>query len=151
MQNTSPRKTRREIGHIAFVVPDIDATIKFLSSLGIQMSLTKSFNPKIRTLFRGKEVNWDCIISRGNLGAIGLELIQPTGEGTPYDQFLKMTGGGIHHISLKGLDIKEEIATMEKSGAKVFSNASIGQDIVATYLEVETIPGVVFELLKGEF
>ena len=81
------------------------------------MSLAKPFSPKIRTTFHGKEISWDCIISRGNLGEIGLELIQPTGEGTPYDQFLKITGGGIHHISLKGVDIKEELATMEKSGA----------------------------------
>ena len=140
----------RKIGHIAIVVPDINNAMDFLTSLGIPLPPAKNFNLKIKTTFRGKEVDWDCIITRGKIGSIGLELIQPTKEGTPYYQFLITTGGGIHHISLIGADITEDLVCMEKNGAKVISDAIIDRDIVAAYLEVEKMPGVVFELLRGE-
>ncbi|MFC1532112.1 VOC family protein [Thermodesulfobacteriota bacterium] len=138
-----------EIGHIALVVSDMDKAIGFLSSLGAEFSPPKPFGNKHKTTLRGETVEWKVDICHGKIGKIGLELFQPTGEGTPYKEFLDRTGGGIHHISFDDIDdLENERANMETGGARVISSASSKTEYVAHYLEADALPGVIIEIKK---
>jgi catechol 2,3-dioxygenase-like lactoylglutathione lyase family enzyme len=138
-----------EIGHIAIVIPSLEKASKFLASLGVELSNPKPFGGKHKTMFRGKYVDWKINISTGKIGRIGLEVIQPTGEGTPYREFLDRTGGGIHHISFDDVeDLEKERARLEANGAKVISSASSANGNIAYYLEVESLPGILIEIKR---
>ena len=137
------------IGHIAMVVPDLDKAIRFLSSLGAEFSSPKSYGNRHKTTFRGETVEWKVDICHGKIGEIGVELFQPTGEGTPYKEFLDKTGGGIHHISFDDIDdLEKERANMEAGGARVISSASSKTGYVAHYLETDALPGVTIEIKR---
>ena len=93
--------SKYRVGHIAFVVQDLDAAMDFMKSLGAEVSEKKLFENKKHDL--NDADHWTVTYCKGTLGALGFEIFHPDGPGTPYSEFLEKTGGGIHHISFDDL------------------------------------------------
>tara|TARA_Y100001934_G_scaffold283072_1_gene400346 strand:+ start:688 stop:1089 length:402 start_codon:yes stop_codon:yes gene_type:complete len=54
-----------------------------------------------------------------------LELIEPISNNSPVKKFSE-TGGGFHHLCFEVEDVKKEIKRMEKDGARVIVEPTIG-------------------------
>ena len=139
-----------EIGHIAFVVKDLDTAMAFMKALGAELSEKKNFGNQ-KNVMEGSEAPWQVTYCTGKLGNMGLEIFMPEGDGTPYSDFMKKTGGGIHHISFDNLG--ELIVPMRddlvEKGAVQFSSAeSRKHGMMACYLNVPAMSGTVIELKK---
>ena len=67
----------------------------------------------------------DLRLARGDMGGIGLELIQPLKGRSVYGEFLEKKGEGIHHLAFMVEDLDAEIADMEKRGFKVVQTGAM--------------------------
>lgn len=139
-----------KIGHIAFVVKDLDAAMAFMASLGAELSEKKVFGNN-KNLSEGTGEPWTVTYCTGKLGEMGLEIFMPEGEGTPYSELMAKYGGGIHHISFDNLG--EDIIPMRDDlvakGCEQFSSAeSKKYGMLAAYMKIPSMPGTVIELKK---
>ena len=139
-----------EIGHIAFVVKDLDAAMGFMKTLGAELSEKKVFGNN-KNLQEGSGEPWQVEYCTGKLGNMGFEIFRPEGEGTPYSELMAQRGGGIHHISFD--DLGENIVAMRDDlvakGCEQFSSAeSKKYGMMACYLNIPSMPGTIIELKK---
>lgn len=138
-----------EIGHVAFVVKDLDSAMSFMVSIGAELSEKKNFGNQ-RNVMNGNDAPWQVTYCTGKLGTLGLEIFMPEGDGTPYSEFMSKTGGGIHHVSFDNLG--ENIVPMKddlvSKGAEVISCAESKRGPLAYYLKVPAMSDTVIELKK---
>ena len=142
-------ESKYRVGHIAFVVQDLDAAMDFMKSIGAEVSEKKVFEN------RKNDVNdpdhWEVAYCKGTLGPLGFEIFHPNGPGTPYSEFLEKTGGGIHHMSFD--DLGDDIVSMRddliSKGAQQISSAeSHKHGLMACYLKLQPLSGTIVELKK---
>ena len=137
------------VGHIAFVVQDLDAAMDFMRSIGAEVSEKKLFENKKNDATDPD--HWTVTYCKGTLGALGFELFHPDGPGTPYSEFLEKTGGGIHHMSFD--DLGDDIAAVRddlaSKGAQQISSAeSHKHGLMACYMNLPALSGTIVELKK---
>ena len=139
-----------QIGHIAFVVKDLDSAMTFMKALGAELSEKLNFGNQ-KNVMEGSEAPWQVTYCKGKLGNMGLEIFMPEGDGTPYSEFMNRTGGGIHHISFDNLGdmivlMRDDLVS---KGAVQFSSAeSRKHGMMACYLRVPAMSDTVIELKK---
>ncbi|MET3506591.1 methylmalonyl-CoA epimerase [Halalkalibacter oceani] len=94
-----------KINHIAIIVKNIEeALIPYQRALGLdstEIELVEEFN--VRVVFIP-------------VGDTQIELVEPLEENQPLNEFLKKTGGGLHHIALEVGEIEGAIKELEKEG-----------------------------------
>ena len=52
-------------------------------------------------------------------GDAQIELVEPLGEDSPVQRFLRQTGGGLHHLCYEVADLEEELAAFRSRGAVI--------------------------------
>jgi len=139
--------------HAALVVKDMDKAIKFFEALGVgpfPPFLGGPGMPFTGKTVRGKpsDYDMDLRLARGDMGGIGLELIQPLKGRSVYGEFLEKKGEGIHHIAFGVDDLDAEIADMKKRGFKVIQTGGFGTAKFA-YFESEKPGGMLIELCQA--
>ena len=139
--------------HAALVVKDMDKAIKYFEALGVgpfPPFLGGPGMPFTGKTVRGKpsDYDMDLRLARGDMGGIGLELIQPLKGRSVYGEFLEKKGEGIHHIAFGVDDLDAEIADMEKRGFKVIQTGAFGTAKFA-YFESEKPGGMLIELCQA--
>jgi Lactoylglutathione lyase and related lyases len=89
------------LGHVGLIVANVEESIKSYTQLfGAADFSIYDFEP-LRAWHNGKEVSeYKLRIGMGSLdnGTV-IELIQPVTDGTLHEEFLRRTGGGLHHIA----------------------------------------------------
>ena len=103
------------LDHIGVVVADLEASQKYYQGLlGF-----KEFSPvidepeqKVRIIF----------VRTGQPGSADIELIQPIGEGSAVYNFLKKTGGGLHHLAYEVQNLDQSIEHFKKEKAIPIGN-----------------------------
>ena len=104
----------KKIKHIAIVVKDMDKTVEtYRDMFGFEASSTLDMP--------GGEVRIVMI----SCGDITLELFQPLKETGQFADFLKETGGGLHHIAFETDNIDEDFNKLKAQGRKLQSEAPI--------------------------
>jgi methylmalonyl-CoA/ethylmalonyl-CoA epimerase len=104
----------KKIKHIAIVVKDMDKTVEtYRDMFGFEVSSTLDMP--------GGEVRIVMI----SCGDITLELFQPLKETGQFADFLKETGGGLHHIAFETDNIDEDFNKLKAQGRKLQSEAPI--------------------------
>ncbi|WP_028776047.1 VOC family protein [Shimazuella kribbensis] len=144
---------KREIQQIAVVTPDIEKTMKaWVDNLGIGPWIVVTVNGKSLNYmhYQGAlaEVPFEFIIAMANVSNNQFELIQPVSGPTIYEEFLRDTGEGLHHIKEKIADKTVLLSTLEKyktKSLKITQDGSFGED-VHYYLNTEDKLGFSYEL-----
>jgi catechol 2,3-dioxygenase-like lactoylglutathione lyase family enzyme len=139
--------------HAALVVKDMDKAIKYFEALGVGPFPPFLGGPGMA--FSGKTVrgkpsdyDMDLRLARGDMGGMGLELIQPLKGRSVYGEFLDKKGEGLHHLAFMVDDLDAEIADMEKRGFKVIQTGAFGTAKFA-YFESEKPGGMFIELCQA--
>ncbi len=115
-----PLITSKTITQVAVVVKDIDkARNAWAQLLGIkapEVSVAES-HPSRPTLYRGKPTDAKAKLAFISMDNLQVELIQPLGGKSTWQEFLDAYGEGIHHIAfqIKGIDGMEKRFEMQGS------------------------------------
>jgi methylmalonyl-CoA/ethylmalonyl-CoA epimerase len=81
-------------------------------------------------------------------GSIDIKLIEPSSIESPLVEFIKRSGGGLHHIAMKTQSVNAAVQDLEQKGAKIitrpqpgeaFDEADIAFAFVGAGLNVELI------------
>ncbi len=141
-----------KFAHAALVVKDMDKAIKYFEALGVgpfPPFLGGSGMPFSGKTVRGKPTDYDmdCRLARGDMGGVGIELIQPLKGRSVYTEFLEKKGEGLHHLAFMVEDIAAEISDMEKRGFKVVQTGAM-PNTRWVYLEADGFSGMMIELCQ---
>jgi catechol 2,3-dioxygenase-like lactoylglutathione lyase family enzyme len=113
-----------KLSQVGIVVKDMDRAIEFMSSLGMGPFKPRWRPPVAEVQAGGESVpHGERKIMFTYWGDLEVELIQPLSEG-PHMDFLRRTGGGIHHFGFFGDDyygdkLNEVIDGVAEKGAKL--------------------------------
>jgi methylmalonyl-CoA epimerase len=98
----------KKVDHIAMLVEDMESLLRvFTGVLNLTVSKRMEFpQHKIKVAFL-------------DLGDLQLEVIQPTGPGTPFADHLETKGQGLHHLALEVDDIEAALQAAREAGLKL--------------------------------
>lgn len=101
-----------KLDHIGIAQPDATALTRLFDDLGLPG-------------FAGEErlERQKVVASFSNLGAVAVELIQPTEDDSPVAKFLANRGPGIHHLAFLVDDIHAERESLMAKGYRPLSEA----------------------------
>ena len=119
------------VTQVAIVVKDIEVTkVKWAEFFGIEPPATVGTGDfKItQTEYKGEPApDAACKMAFFNVGPnLSLELIEPNGVKSTWQDFLDEKGEGIHHIAFGVKDTDEKIAACEKAGMKLVQRGKYG-------------------------
>jgi len=140
----------RAIVQVGFVVRDIERSIAALSRLlntpEPEVIVTDPYE-SARTRYRGEPTEARAKLAFFPMGPVALELIEPIGGPSTWQEFLDEKGPGIHHIALKAEGTDRVVASLCEKGASL---AQAGYYTGGRYTYLDTGPelGFVLELLE---
>ena len=115
---------------IGFVVKDIEATKKkFAQFFGMEPPATIPCGDyeKTKTTYMGQPApKANALLAFFDLGNIQLELIQPNGEKSTWQDHLDKHGEGFHHIAFQVKGTDEKIKACENFGMKCLQRGKYG-------------------------
>jgi hypothetical protein len=96
----------KDLYRIGIVVKDAEAIAAnfdkyFEVDMSKKMVIDTSQSKHDPFLFNGKPEDFDMKLIIFPLGGIEIELIQPLDDKGPYAEFLRETGGGLHHFNIE--------------------------------------------------
>ena len=128
------------LNHVGIAVPSIETAAKIYKNLYGVVNITEPGElPAQGVRF--------CFV---NLPNSQIELIEPLGENSPIDNFLvKNPKGGQHHVCFEVDDVHLAKKEMEKKGAKVLNEPSIGaHGTLVIFVHPKDSSGVLIELME---
>jgi catechol 2,3-dioxygenase-like lactoylglutathione lyase family enzyme len=139
------------VTQIGIVVRDIGKTTRaFADVLGVPAPKVNITAPleKAHTEYRGQPSEAQAKLSFFNLGQVSLELIEPMGGSSTWQEFLDAHGEGVHHIAfeIKGMD--EKITYLTNKGVPLIQRGDYTGGRYA-YLDGEPRLAVLLELLEN--
>jgi catechol 2,3-dioxygenase-like lactoylglutathione lyase family enzyme len=139
------------ICQIAIVVRDIEKTARAYADLfGVEVpkwNLTATVD-QTHAQYRGEPTEGRAKLAFFRLGETALELIEPVGGPSTWQEHLETRGEGVHHIAfrIKGMD--EQVAFMEGKGMPLVQKGDFKKGCYA-YLDSAPRLGVMLELLES--
>ena len=141
------------VTQVAIVCRDIEATSKrWAAVLGIDSPQIRSTKPgrEVNMMFQGRPSNSQAKLAFIKLGQVTLELIQPVGSDTSWQQFLDANGEGVQHIAFQVADVDKTVRAFADDGMPVLHQGRY-DDGSGTYTYVDSAKrlGVTLELLHS--
>jgi catechol 2,3-dioxygenase-like lactoylglutathione lyase family enzyme len=138
------------ITHIGLIVRDIEATRRrYIDMLGApEAAIGEVDAPAIaKTVYKGAPSTARAKLCHLRLGPIQVELIQPLGGPSTWQDFLDTKGEGVHHIAFDTPDAKADMKALAAAGA---TQVQYGEWVGGNYTYADTTPqlGVMLELIK---
>jgi methylmalonyl-CoA/ethylmalonyl-CoA epimerase len=129
--------------HLGLVVADTEKTIDFYHNvIGLPGFRTNTFQTKNAT-YRNRLIDASFKASFTDLGEGRIELIQPLDDVSPFAEFLKNRGEGMHHLRLRVDHMSASLGDLSAKGVKsVWSSAEAGM----TLLDTQAVGGMRFAL-----
>src|SRR5450432_3068576 len=144
----------KTIVQIAIVCRDIEATGKrWAALLGVDPPKSTTTDPGFerQMIYRGEPSNAQCKLAFFNTGTCVLELIQPLGPGSSWQDGLDETGEAVHHIAFKIQDLDGTLKTCEELGMPlVHKGRFASKDGSYAYVDSKKQLGVTVELLHSD-
>ena len=124
------------IDHVAIAVDDLEEAARtYKAALGAE------------------SVEYETVESEGVRVAIirvengRIELMQPTGDGSPIKKFLERRGPGLHHVALETQDMDGEVERMQGCGIRFLGGVRPGSEGTrVTFIHPKSLCGVLAEL-----
>lgn len=143
----------KTIAQIAIVVRDIEAARqRFADLFGMpvpEIIITAPGNEANMT-YRGQNSNAQAKLAFFHLGQVQLELIEPVGEGSTWQEVLNEKGEGVHHIAFWTEDMRASAECLQSFGVQVIQRGDMGSGGQYAYFDAEPVFGVMIELLERE-
>jgi len=147
----SQRLAQETFCHVAIVVDDIERAAKaWAEALGVPVPQGQLTDPaeKAHTRYRGQPTDGRAKLAFFQLGPVTIELIEPVGGPSVWQERLDAAGPGVHHVAFQ---VRDADATVERLKGQ-------GMDVVQTgeftggryiYLDAAERLGVLLELLAN--
>jgi methylmalonyl-CoA/ethylmalonyl-CoA epimerase len=136
---------------VGLIVRDIERSIEAYSRVfGLPKPnvIVTDGQESAHTRYRGEPTNARAKLAFFDMGQVSLELIEPIGGPSTWQEFLAEKGEGVHHIAflVKGTD--QVVAFLEAKGIAVIQQ---GDYTGGRYTYVDSAPalGVILELLEN--
>lgn len=131
--------TIKRIDHIAIVVQDIEAALRFWrDALGLELLHVEDVPDQ------------KSVVAFLPTGESEVELVKPTSEDTGVYRFLQKRGPGIHHICFEVDDIESALSTLQEKGVRLINETPLigtgGKKIA--FIHPESTHGVLVELYE---
>jgi catechol 2,3-dioxygenase-like lactoylglutathione lyase family enzyme len=140
-----------EVTQIAFVVRDADAAARSWGALlGVEVPAAIVTDPleQAHTAYRGAPTEARAKLAFVRLKNLTIELIEPIGGPSTWQEHLDAHGESVHHIAFNVADLPASIARAEQhGGTKVQSGDFTGGSY--TYLDMPAPFNVMIELLTS--
>ena len=151
MSNINNVIARLEHAQICWVIPDIHATINFLSnSLGIEFPKPEHVRAQdLKMTYYGKVVAGEWLTTQTYNGGTFIELVQPvSGQSMFHDYLAKYPAGGTQHLAfrLPVSDFEKITGELRGQGYKVISEVDHPIARMAFFDTYQTL-GVVTEIM----
>jgi catechol 2,3-dioxygenase-like lactoylglutathione lyase family enzyme len=99
------------------------------------------------TVHRGKPSQARGKAAFFDLGSIQMELIEPVGSPSTWQEFLDANGPGIHHLAFKTADMQSSLAFLDEKGMPLIQSGGWDGGQYA-YIDSTEKLGAIVELLK---
>jgi methylmalonyl-CoA/ethylmalonyl-CoA epimerase len=142
----------RKATQIGVIVKDIEAAVQaWARLLGVEppaIILTDSVD-QAHTRYQGKPTPARAKLAFFDLGQVALELIEPVGSPSTWNDQLAAHGSSLHHIAfeIKGMD--EQIHGLQKNGLRLVQRGDYTGGRYA-YVDGQEDFGAVIELLEND-
>jgi methylmalonyl-CoA/ethylmalonyl-CoA epimerase len=137
---------------VALVVRDVEKTSRvFADLLGVdvpQWVITDTID-KTGATYRGQPMEARAKLAFFDLGSLSLEIIEPVGGPSVWQDFLDTRGEGVHHIAFKVADMDAEIAMLEAKGMPAVQRGNFTGGCYSYIDSVDKL-GVMLELLAHD-
>ena len=147
----------KKIVQVAIVCRDIEAASKrWAALLGVEAPKINTTKPgkEVHMVVRGKPSNAQVKLAFIQTGQIVLELLQPLGGASSWQEGLDENGESVHHIAFQVEDLEKSLQTCKSLGFPVIHQGRYDSDDgTYLYLDSKKQLGVTIELLhsdKGE-
>jgi methylmalonyl-CoA/ethylmalonyl-CoA epimerase len=142
------------IAQVALVVKDLDRAVEQywkLFRIGPWHIYTYG-KPLIKKMsYRGKPADYRLRIGLAWIGSLRIELIQPLGGDSVFNEFIREHGYGVHHFGVLVQNMEEAIARAKSEGLEMIMDGSgfgkLGDGHYA-YLDTENKIGTTIELIS---
>jgi len=139
------------VTQIAIVVRDIDRTAAhYAAVLGVHVPpvIVTAGREEAHTVYRGAPSDATAKLCFFDLGQVSLELIEPDGKPSTWQEHLDKHGEGVHHIAFQVKDMDRRLADL---GAQGMPTIQRGDFTGGCYAYVDASPqlGVELELLES--
>ncbi len=142
------------VTQVAIVCRDVDATSKrWAAVLGVDPPKISTTKPghEVKVMFHGRPSDGQAKLAFIKLGQVTLELIQPVGGDTAWQQFLDSNGEGVQHIAFQVADVDKTVKGFGESGIPVLHQGRYDDGSgTYTYIDSAKALGVTLELLHSE-
>jgi len=144
-ERQEPRLRLTSPNHIGIVVKDMDQAIGYYSSLfGWGPFRVHEGDMKMAT-FRGQPGSGRFKMAIGRSDSMVIELFQPLEGESPYAEFFREKGEGMHHLGFQVDDFDKALAQLAEEGIEPIFHGRFPQGAFA-YCNTDRIGGVVIEL-----
>jgi methylmalonyl-CoA/ethylmalonyl-CoA epimerase len=127
---------RPKLDHLGIAVESLADGVRFYEALGLELE--------------GVEEVADQGVRVGFLevGDARLELLEPTGDGSPIARHLERRGPGLHHVCLRVDDIRAAMAALRKQGYQLLSDEpqAGAHGCLVCFVHPKSTGGVLLEL-----
>jgi catechol 2,3-dioxygenase-like lactoylglutathione lyase family enzyme len=137
---------------VGLIVRDIEKTAQAYADLfGVEVPEWSLTDPeeKAHTRYRGQPTEARAKLAFFRLGSVSLELIEPVGRPSTWQEFLDTNGEGVHHIAfhIKGMD--EQVALLARKGMPLVQRGEYTGGRYA-YIDGSAELKLILELLEND-
>jgi catechol 2,3-dioxygenase-like lactoylglutathione lyase family enzyme len=144
----------KTIVQIAVVCRDIEVTARrWAALLGVEMPKIVTTDPghDCGMVYLDKPSNARCKLAFFETGTCALELIQPLGPGSSWQDGLDKNGESIHHVAFTVKDLNGTLRACKEQGMPLVHQGHWdGKNGTYAYIDSERQLGVMIELLNWE-
>lgn len=139
------------ICQIGLIVRDVEKVSKAYAEvfkLPVPGIITTDPVEKAHTKYRGQPSDARAKLAFFNFGSLSIELIQPLGGKSTWQEFLDAHGEGVHHIAFNVKGTDQVVACLEGQGMKMVQRGDYTGGCY-TYIESQDKLKVILELLES--
>jgi methylmalonyl-CoA/ethylmalonyl-CoA epimerase len=152
-QNETAKKVfgGNRVTQIGLVVRDVERSARaYADLLGVEVPNVIITDPleQAHTEFRGEPTEARAKLAFFHLENISIELIEPIGGPSTWQEFLETRGEGIHHIAFQVDGMDKHITLLESKGARLEQRGDFTGGSYA-YIDAQKQLGLILELLTS--
>jgi methylmalonyl-CoA/ethylmalonyl-CoA epimerase len=141
------------LAQVAIVVRDIEASSKRWAAVLGQPApkiITVQPGSEANMTFRGLPSDAQAKLAFFNLGQVQLELIEPMGGQSTWQEALDKNGESVHHLAFWVEGMQKSVDFLAEQGIPMLQRGDMGANGQYAYFDAEKPLGVVLELLEKE-